>query len=236
MYQRISSILLAVFMFLGFSFVQTDFQRLVFLTLGLILVATVINIRRLGFVWPHLLLPILFLAAAGSTYAMLNYEAIRIWFLVAGCLAFYFLEIKLGQESHFLQGLFLLSAFGLFVTLFAADFYFRINQIWMFAAGYFVAWLLITQGLAGFELPAKKYFVQLIALIVAQTALGLSLWPTHFAASGAVLFLIFYLLWIFAVSAFFGKLSRTKIYWQLGLAAIALLAILATTPWRPLNY
>jgi hypothetical protein len=154
--------------------------------------------------------------------------------LVFASAVLYGVEAQLGRESHFLQNVYLFSVFSWFLGLFAVKFYLHVPTIWTVLAGFAVAYLLIVQGFAGFSLPAKKYFNFLIALVCAQIVWGLLFWPTHYLVNGVVLFCIFYLLWIFSFSAFFGKLSVKKIYWQAALVLFVLIVTLATAAWQPL--
>ena len=143
--------------------------------------------------------------------------------------------MKLGKESHFLQNIYLLSVFGIYLGIFAIQFYYHLMSLWILPVVFLVTYVFAIQGFAGFTLPAKKYFYTLIAIICSQASLGLTLWPTYYYVDAVVLFCLFYLMWLFAFSAFFGKLSKQKIYWQVSLIAIVLLLTLATAAWKPLN-
>jgi hypothetical protein len=195
----------------------------------------IFNWRKLGFSWPHLLLPIFYLVGIGSVFVVLPTQTLRILFLIPASLVFYFLETQLGHESHFLQNLYLFSVFAVFIGLNAVQFYFRINTLFMSLLVFLFSYMLIVQGFAGFSLPVKKYFSVLIALICAEVAWGLSLWPTFYVVNAIIIFSVFYLLWIFSFSAFFGKLSRNKIYWQLSLVFIALAVVLVSANFKPLS-
>ncbi|MBX4191770.1 MAG: hypothetical protein KW804_03155, partial [Candidatus Doudnabacteria bacterium] len=81
----------------------------------------------------------------------------------------------------------------------------------------------------------KRYFHLLIAMVITEITWALSFWPTHFFVNAVVLFCAFYLLWLFSFSAFFGKLTKQKVYWQLTLIAIVLILTLSTTAWRPVR-
>jgi hypothetical protein len=237
MFNRISSLVLAIamFMVLGGS-VRTDNDFYIFLaSLAVLLVAvTIINIKRLGFSWPHILLPIIYIVGVGCIFIMITDPRLRSVFLFFSSTVLYVLETQLGRESHFLQNVYLFSVFAWFLGLFAVIFYLNIGTAWSVAAAFLASYLLIVQGFAGFSLPAKKYFNFLIALACAQATWGLLFWPTHYLVNAVVLFSVFYLLWIFSFSAFFGKLSVKKIYWQLVLVFIVLLVTLTTAAWEPL--
>ncbi len=201
----------------------------------LILAALAVNYKRLNFTWPHLILPVIYIVGVASVYAVISSFTFRLFFLLAAALVFYFLEMKLGHESHFLQNIFLLSVFAWYIGLFAIQFYFKLPYIFFVVVIFFVTYLFGLQGFAGFSLPSKKYFYILLSLICAESALGLLFWPTHFFVNGVVLFCVFYLLWLFSFSAFFGKLTRAKIYWQIILIIIVLSVVLSTTAWKPLT-
>jgi hypothetical protein len=234
MLKIITAITLSILLFISFTLSGESISLICYSVLGLIAVTYLINLLRLELSWPHLLLPIFFLLAVGLSYLIITIPALRTVFLVISGLLFYFLEINLGKESYFLQSIFLLSAFGIYSGLFALEFYLNLN-IWLILLGVSAFTLLFTlQGFAGFELYTKKNLILLIVLIITESALGLLLWPVYFLVSGAVLFAIFYLLWIFLVSSFFGKLTRNKIYWQLSMVSIFLLIIFISSAWRPL--
>jgi len=235
MFTKISSLTLAVLMFLMFLGSSANLYVFAASVVILIFASLAINFKRLNFTWPHLLLPAIYLIASGWVFAIISSSGQRLVFLIVASILFYFLETKLGRESHFLQNIFLLSSFAMFLSLFAVQFYFNLKVWWVVPAFFGLAYLLAIQGFAGFSLPTKKYFYVLIALVVAESAWGLSFWPTHFFVDAVVLFCIFYILWLFSFSAFFGKLSRQKVYWQLMLVAIVLFLTLSTAAWRSIK-
>ncbi len=204
-------------------------------SLLVLMVATfIINLRRIGLSWPHLLLPMLFLLAVGSGFVVITSPTLRMVFLSAASVAFYFVELNLGHESHFLQNIFLLSSFGLYLGIFALQFYLHLGTKTIVSSVFILTYILTIQGFAGFSLPIKKYFYFLIALALAEAAWGLILWPTHYVVNTVVIFCMFYLLWIFSFSAFFGKLSWKKIYLQLALVVFVLAVTLSSAAWMPL--
>lgn len=205
------------------------------ISLALLLVAvTVINVKRLGVSWPHILLPLIYIVGVASIFVLIQNPTIRIGFLTVASLVLYGIETHIGRESHLLQNVYLFSVFAWFLGLFTISFYLDIRTIYTVAAAFLISYLLIVQGFAGFSLPAKKYFNVLIALVCTQAVWGLLFWPTHYLVNAVVLFCIFYLLWIFSFSAFFGKLSIKKIYWQLAWVGLVLLVTLTTAAWQPI--
>lgn len=237
MFNKISSLVLAISMFVVFlasARSVNNFSIFLASLALLIVVVSVINIKRLGLSLPHILLPIIYIVGVGSIFIVITSPSIRSIFLFCASVVLYWVEISLGKESHFLQNVYLFSVFSWFLGLFAVDFYLHIPTGWTVLAGFLISYLLIIQGFAGFSLPAKKYFNFLIALVCAQGVWGLMFWPTHYLVNGVVLFCLFYLLWIFSFSAFFGKLSVKKIYWQLTLVLFVLIVTLTTAAWNPL--
>lgn len=203
--------------------------------LVLILVTIYVNYRRFGLYWSHLLLPIFFLLGVVMVGAIMPSTITKIVFTAFAVVGFMSLELHLGHESHLLQNLYLLSIFMIYLGLFAGRFYFvDVSFWWILALLGISTYFLILQGFAGVSLPSKRYFCLVVTLVVTEAALGLMLWPTYFLVNAAVLFSIFYLLWLFAFSAFFGKLSAKKISWQLALIGIALIVTLSTAAWQPL--
>lgn len=237
MFNKISSLVLALAMFVVFyGSVKSVNDFYIFLaSLGALLVATtLINIKRLGFSWSQLLLPIIYIIGVGSIFIVIPDPFQRLAFLVGASIIFYWIEDQLGRESHFLQNVYLFSVFAWFLGLFAVHFFLDISTWWIVPIGFLISYLLISQGFAGFSLPAKKYFNFLIAFVCSQAIWGLTFWPTHYLVNSVVLFCVFYLFWIFSFSAFFGKLSIKKIYWQLVLIGFVLLLTLSTAAWQPL--
>jgi hypothetical protein len=234
MLSRISSLFLAASLFMIFLGSTSSLQVLAVGMFVFIWATAVVNYKRLGPAWPHLLLPTFYLLAVASVFPILN-PFWRVIFLVLAAFMFYVMEMKLGKESHFLQSLFLFSAFGIFFGIFAAQFYFHTYYLWTPVLIFVFSYLLIMQGFSGVFLPAKKYFSFITAFVCAQAAWGLSLWPTYFLVNAVIVFGLFYLLWIFAFSAFFGKLTRQKIYLQITLVAILFATTLSTAAFRPIQ-
>jgi hypothetical protein len=234
MFNKISSFVLALVLFGVLVGSSSHISLFMASMVVLMAAAFVINLRRIGLSWPHLLLPLIFLLGTGSVFMVITGPTARVAFLVASAIAFYFVEANLGQESHFLQNAFLLSVFELYVGIFALNFYLHLSTAVVVLVVFLTSFILTIQGFAGFSLPAKKYFYFLIAWSLAEAAWGLTLWPTHYIVSAVVLFCMFYLLWMFSFSAFFGKLTWKKIYLQVGLVALVLIATLATASWQPL--
>ncbi|HYE22604.1 MAG TPA: hypothetical protein VD998_03375 [Verrucomicrobiae bacterium] len=234
MFNRVSSFTLALVLF---SVLAGSANNISIFTASLVLlmVATfIINLKRIGLSWAHLLLPMLFLLGVGSVFIVITSSTLRLVFLLGAAIAFYLLEMNLGRESHLLQNIYLLSAFALYVGIFSLEFYLQLNTTLILLLVFFVSYILSIQGFAGFSLPAKKYFYLLIAVSLTEAAWGLTYWPTHYVVNAVVIFCLFYLLWIFSFSVFFGKLTRKKIFLQLGLVTFVLLITLTSAAWRPL--
>ncbi len=235
MFNKISPIILGILLFLVLAGSERNLG--VFLTslLIVILVTLYVNYRRFGLNWSHLLLPVFFLLGIGMVGVVMPSTATKIVFTASAVISFVLLEMYLGHESHLLQNLYLLSVFMIYLGLFAARFYFvDVSFWWILATLGIFTYLLILQGFAGVSLPSKKYFCLMITLAVTEAAFGLMLWPTHFLVNAVVSFSFFYLLWLFAFSAFFGKLSVKKSSWQLTLVGTALIVTLSTAAWQPL--
>jgi len=237
MFNRVSSLILSLLLFMVF---YGSTSSLYVFAAGLVLFAAAtfaINVKRVGISWSHLLLPVFYLLGVGSIFAVIGNHNLRLIFLLASAIVFYFVELHLGRESHFLQNVYLFSAFAIFTGLYSLQFYFpKMSVMFLVLLTFIFSYLLILQGFAGFSLPVKKYFAFIIAFVCAQAAWGLSLWPTYYVVNALVTFAIFYLLWIFSFSAFFGKLSRNKIYWQLSLVSIMLAITLVTANFKPLTH
>lgn len=234
MFDKISSASLAILLFLvllgGNSNLYVFMAAIGFLAF----VTFAINVKRVGWAWSHLLLPTFFILASASVFSVLPSDFLRILFLSITAVLLFMIELQLGRESHFLQNVYLLSVFGIYLGIFALQFYFHLNVILTVIAFFLFTYLFIVQGFAGFALPTKKYFYLITSLIISQLAWGILLWPTYFFVNAVVLFCAYYLLWLFGFSVFLGKLSNKKIYWQLTLVFILLLLTLATASWRPL--
>ncbi|HEX9503550.1 MAG TPA: hypothetical protein VF974_04490 [Patescibacteria group bacterium] len=235
MFTKISSLILAILMFLVFLGSAANFYVFAASVVILIFASLAINFKRLNFTWPHLMLPVIYLLGSGSMFAIISSPTLRLVFLILASTAFYFLEVKLGRESHFLQNIYLLSVFAFYFALFAIQFYFNLKTWWIIPAAFVLTYLLSIQGFAGFSLPSKRYFHLLIAMVCTEVTWALSFWPTHFFVDAVILFCFFYVLWLFSFSAFFGKLTKQKIYWQLTLVALVLILTLTTAAWRPLR-
>jgi len=234
-FTRISSFILAVLLFLAMLNAKNNPYIYAASVLVLIFAAFIVNFKRLSFTWPHLLLPTTYILAVSSVFMVITNPTARFVFLLLSSLTFFGLELRLGKESHFLQNIYLISAFGLYLGMFAVRFYFNVSSFIIVPISFVLTYIFSLQGLSGFSLPAKKYFYFLLAALASEMTLGLMFWPAHFFVDAVVLFSFFYLLWLFSFSAFFGKLSRQKIYWQLILVAIVLILTLATAAWKPIG-
>jgi len=235
MFTKIFSFTLSILLFLMLFGTREYPYFFALATVALVGSTLVFNYKRLNFTWPHLLLPTIYLIATAFIFGLITDSNLRIGFILAASIVFYFLEIQLGRESHFFQNLFLLSVFGIYLGLFSFEYYLHLQIYWLLLLVFMFTFIFAVQGFAGFALPAKKYFHFLTALIITEAAWGLTFWPTHYFVETVVLFCLFYLLWLFAFSAFFGKLSKAKIYWQLSLVAMVLIITLSTAAWRPLR-
>lgn len=235
MFTKISSFVLAVLLFFGLLQSQASPYAFAGAVLILLFMAFAVNFRRLNFTWPHLLLPTLFIFATASCFAVISNPQTRLIFLLFASIAFFLLELRLGRESHLLQTFYLFSVFSIYLGYFALKFYFNLPLFLVIPLVFIASYLFALQGLSGFSLPAKKYFYFLIALLCAEAAWGLLLWPTHFFVDAVVLFSFFYLLWLFSFSAFFGKLSKQKIFWQVGIISIILILTFLTAAWKPVR-
>jgi len=237
MFNRISSLVLGIAMFMvfmGSARGGNEFYIFLFSLAILLVAALAINIKRLGFSWPQLLLPLVYIIGVGCIFVVITSPFLRTIFLGVASIVLFGLELQLGRESHYLQNVYLFSVFAWFLGLFAINFYLDLSTFWTVLAGFLASYFLIVQGFAGFSLPAKKYFNFIVALVCGQVTYGLLFWPTHYLVNAVVLFSVFYLLWIFSFSAFFGKLSIKKIYWQMALVFLVLVVTLATAAWEPL--
>lgn len=234
MNNKISSAILTFLFVIIFWGSTTNYFILTAAVALLIIAVSAVNLKRVSYSWPHLLLPVIFLLASGGIFAILTSFQLRIWFLIIAGIIFYLIETNLGKEGHLLQTTFLLSAFALYVSLFSLHFYLRLNPGFLILLSIFVTSLLAITGFAGFTLPVKKYFIILITVICGEISLALAYWPTYFMVNAIILFCIFYLLWTFAVAAFFGKLTKQKIFLQLITVGLVLIVVLSTTAWTPL--
>lgn len=234
MNNKISSLILTILFVVIFWGSVSNYFVLMAAVALLIIAVSAVNLKRVSYSWPHLLLPVLFLLAAGGIFAILTSFQLRIWFLLLAGIIFYLMETNLRKEGYLLQTVFLMSSFALYVGLFSLHFYLRLNPGLLTILSVFLTGLLAITGFAGFSLPAKKYFILLITVVCAEITLALAYWPTYFLVNAVILFCIFYLLWIFAVSVFFGKLSKQKIFLQLTMIGLVLFIVLSTTAWSPL--
>ena len=132
MFNKISSLILSVLLLLVLSGNANNLPVLVVSFLALVLGSVYFNYRRFKLAWSHLLLPVLFLIGVFSIYSILSSQMLKIIFTLISVLSFYFLEKHLGKESHFLQNIYLFSAFSIFTGMFAAQFYFNLNH-WFLA-------------------------------------------------------------------------------------------------------
>ena len=93
MFNRISSVVLAIAMFMVFvgSVRGVNNFYIFLMSLAILLVAvTIINVKRLGFSWPHILLPLIYIIGVASIFVIIQSEVLRTAFLVGASAILYY--------------------------------------------------------------------------------------------------------------------------------------------------
>jgi len=244
MVQRTISLLLA----LGFAYVfiqagQTIADKFLYIA-GLIVATGILNFfvhfknfkRRSDAAF--LLPPIFFIFATISVSAVLPGNLYKTATLALCSLLFFIIELRLKPRlsaALFYDNIFLLSAFGVFLGIWSADFF--VTPAWWIVVGtlFLISLLLLWYGF--YPSPLSNYekfvFCLVIAFALAQIGWALLLWPLHYFTMALVFTSFFFLGWELTRFHIRGSLTRQKIIFHFSVVCILLAVALYTAQWTP---
>ena len=244
MFQKFSSLFLGIAFVVLFSLQELVLWQLLAGVGGLILATTVINyfVHRAGKnrleEFTFLLLPVLWVSASTVVIFLQNTKFWEIIFVYLLGIIFFRLQLRLQARTNsvFLENIFFLSAFGIFLGIWAIDFFFTpawwLIMALMFVFSVILFWMGIFNTHA--ERREKVIYTLFLAFALTEISWALLFWPLHFVSMAIVAAVIFYLAWTMARLHFLGLLNRKKIIYHSGFSVLILLVTLSTAVWLPL--
>lgn len=243
MIQKFTSLLLAVGFVIVLSFNAIPVQNWMYLLLGFAAALTIVN-----WIFHHkkfataldgtlLILPVLWVFAAASVVALSPNFYWRVLVILMGSLGLLILEVKLRPKApiQFLDNQFFLSVIGLYLSIWAIDFYFTpgwwIIMILIFFSSAIFFWVGFYDTPVGFKIKAT--YSLLLAVVFMEIGWALLYWPLHYFATTLVLSSIFYLTWIIVRFQLSRLLTREKIIFHSVFSTTVLIMILIFTSWMP---
>lgn len=187
--------------------------------------------------WKSVQTALFFVAWFGVFLLLPNY-VIRGIYLLASMPIIYFVELLLDNfGEQILINQVLLIAFGLFVSSWGVEYYYKLSGSYVFLLEFFAIFLLVRASL---EYIPHSYKLKLlsalsIALFMSEVHWALSFWPLHYSALAIVAFCIFYAVWTLYHYALFNVLTTRRIQFYLVFALVAIIIIVSSTPWTILG-
>jgi hypothetical protein len=178
--------------------------------------------------------PALFLICWFGVYLIIPSEFWRGAYLLVGVVVIYLVERLLGNAGE--QLLFnqtFITAFAGFMTLTGLSHYFLLpGTLYLFIVFLFVALL----SRAAYDFVPESQRIKwvtafIISLVVTEVFWAFSFLPLHYSALGLLTFNVFYCLWILCYYYLYNHLTTKKVQFQLFLAVLFTIIILAVTPW-----
>jgi len=209
----------------------------VLVSLVVILLANYFWLRRNERRAVFLLLPALFSLGAFGILATVSGLGFKVIIALALALLFYFYQLRYPvSHSTSLEEVFnLVTALVLLVFLWALSFFFNLSWWGLLMITFILFFLLFWQAFykIGKQSTELSLWTLLSAILVVEVSWAVLYLPVHFLTSSVVVFSAFYLIYMFSRLYQKDKLSRDKIYFQLGLMGIVLLLSLVSSRWTP---
>ncbi len=179
--------------------------------------------------------PLFFFLALAGIYLALPHNFARGLFLVFAVIAIYYVERALlvaSEQALFLETLF--SYFGLCLTVFAANtFLFPLNSLVLLVFAIFT--FLIARSSLDYipqNSQQKNFYSALIAFGVLEFVWALIFSPFHFTINTAIIFNVFYVLWIIVYYYLFHNLTFKKISFHIIFSSLIVVIAILSTPWK----
>ncbi|MCL5435977.1 MAG: hypothetical protein M1275_02760 [Patescibacteria group bacterium] len=184
-----------------------------------------------------LLYGVLWIAASFGFMALASGAFWRVVFALLLAFGFWRLhwELQPFGYSHVLDNLFFISVFGIYLSVWAANFYFT-PAWWLVMCAVFVcSWLFFWTGLHSAEAPfrSKILYCLLLAFVLTELAWAMLFLPVHFLPAAIVFSVVFYCLWMLSRFHLQKNLSREKIIFYTAFGAAVVIVTLIATAWTP---
>lgn len=244
MFQKLSSLFLAIIFIVLFSLEGLLLWQFLLGIGGLIVLTTVINffvhgkgIHRVE-EFTFLLFPVLWIGASTVVIFLQNTKFWEIVFVYVLGIVFFRLQLNLRERTNsvFLENIFFLSSFGIFLGIWAIDFFFT-PAWWLIMALVFVfSVILFWTGIFNThaDLKEKIIYSLLLAFALTEISWALLFWPLHFVSIAIVISVIFYLAWTITRLHFLGLLNKKKIAYYSGFSFLIIFVTLSTAVWLPI--
>ncbi|PIR97116.1 MAG: hypothetical protein COT91_03065 [Candidatus Doudnabacteria bacterium CG10_big_fil_rev_8_21_14_0_10_41_10] len=175
-----------------------------------------------------------------GTSAILFVQSSRIWQIVLGLimvLMFVKLEMNILPKinSSLIDSLFFFSAAGVFLGIWAFEFYFTpawwLVLILIFFASFSFYWASYYNVLA--NLQEKMIYSTVLAFLVTQISWALLFWPLHFVSITVVMLALLYLAWMIGRLHLQGTLKKNAILYHSGFSGLIIFIVVLTSNWIP---
>jgi hypothetical protein len=181
--------------------------------------------------------PIFWIAGGTVLIFLLEADFFRI---VASAFVSYFLfrimsDIRPKTHSALVDNAFFLSATGIFLGLWAADFFF--SPAWWiiialhFAFTFLFFWTGLSTALVGNY--DKLLYSLILALVFAELTWAMLFWPLHFLSLTVVSAALFYSAWSLFRFYLSGSLDRKKIIFYTVFSSVVIIVVFSTAIWLP---
>jgi len=194
-------------------------------------------LRRSGKAVIFLILPTLFMVGTLGAMATISSMVLKITLGVVTAILFYLYESYFpDRHPAFFEEMFsLVVAFLVLVFLWGLYFFFGLAWWGLLVISGIIFALLFLQ--AFYKMNRRGQDLTLMTLLAVILLLEIS-WtqfylPVHFLTASVVGFAVFYLIYTLSRLHFLGKLSRDKVYFQVGMIAILVALSLFSSPWGP---
>lgn len=184
-----------------------------------------------------LLFPVLYILAVAMVIFLLPAGWFRLFIVAFTAAILVGIERKNSGSfsSAYGESLFVFTAAGLFLGIWATDFYYRLS--WWAIVGLLSSAVFLLQWIAfypiGTTYSRKLLFSATGVVLLAECAWILLFWSAFFVPTAILFTIFFYLVWILFKSQLEANITFKKIIFQSSVAVLAVAIIMATTNWLP---
>jgi len=184
-----------------------------------------------------LLYPLFWITASLGIMALIPDGFWRVIFALLLAMGFWKLQLELGPfvSSPALDNLFFLSVMGIFLAVWAVDFYFTPGWWIILTSVFLLAWLFFWTSFFATDagVNAKLVYSMILAFLLTQVTWAMLFLPFHFFTMSLILSGVFYVFWHIVRFYLQKTLTREKIIFYVAFAAGVEILALLTTAWLP---
>jgi hypothetical protein len=242
--KKINALFWALACFAVFSYTWRSWQEFVVAVLTVVLLATAANLMifrnsfRKGMEITILLLPIFWLGSGSFLISLIGWTTVQTLIILFWTVGFFLIELWLDEMSlQLFEGAYFISATGIFLGVWAADFYFSPGWWMIMALVFLFSFLLFALGFRAVPVSQseKLLYALILALVMTEVSWTMLYWPLHFYPLTVAFVGVFYLTWMFTRLSLSRVLTIKKIIFHLVLFGIMELLALATAAWLPVS-